>query len=115
MRLLISESRGDLNRCTLYRGNLIHMAHTLFTPVHIRHSYTFYKQFPYVVTFHADLTELDGYYFFQEKVLPTPPLSPAECPALVFLPTTTIDAIGLSQAFVDEYVTSVYWVHISSM
>jgi hypothetical protein len=66
------------------------MTRTLSAPVHVRHSYASYGQSPYMATFDADPTELDGYYCSQEKVLPTPPLSPAEWPvgpAPVSLPT----------------------------
>jgi hypothetical protein len=59
--LLISESRGDPNRCTLCRGNLIHMTCMLPASVHIRQSYAFCGRSPYMVTFHADSTELDKF------------------------------------------------------
>jgi hypothetical protein len=58
--------------------------------VHVRHSYASYRQSPYVVTFHADPTELDRSYCSREKMLPTPPLNLAEWPvghALISLPT----------------------------
>jgi hypothetical protein len=61
-RLLISESHGDPNRCTPYRGNLIHTPHTLLAPVHVCHPYAFRGQSPYVATFHADTIELDRPY-----------------------------------------------------
>jgi hypothetical protein len=51
-------------------------------------------------------------------VLLTPPLSSAEWPAgpaLDSLSITTIEAVHLSQASIDENATSVYWAHISSM
>jgi hypothetical protein len=38
-RLLISESCGNLNRCTPCSGNLIHTTRTLFMLVYERHSY----------------------------------------------------------------------------
>jgi hypothetical protein len=59
-RLLISESRGNLNRCTPYRGNLMHTTHILLAPVHMHHSYAFHGLSPYVTTFHGDPIELDG-------------------------------------------------------
>jgi hypothetical protein len=59
-RLLISESHGDSNWCTPCRGSLIHMTHTLFTLVHVRHSYASCGQSPYVTTFGTESTELDG-------------------------------------------------------
>jgi hypothetical protein len=54
----------------------------------------------------------------REKVLPTPPLSLVEWPAgpaPVSLPTTTIEAAGLSQASVHENVILVYWAHNTNM
>jgi hypothetical protein len=38
----------------------MHMIHTLLAPAHVRHSYAFCGQSPYVTTFHANPTELDG-------------------------------------------------------
>jgi hypothetical protein len=52
-RLLISESRGDSNRYTPYRGNLIHTTCTLFVPVHVRQAYASCNQSSYVTTFHV--------------------------------------------------------------
>jgi hypothetical protein len=46
-------------------------------------------------------------------VLPAPPLSIAEWPmgpTLVSLSTTTVEAVHLSQASVEQHATSVYWV-----
>jgi hypothetical protein len=60
-RLLISESRGDSNRCTSYRGSLIHTSCMLLTLVYVHHSYAFCGHSPYMVTFHADPIELDEY------------------------------------------------------
>jgi hypothetical protein len=51
-------------------------------------------------------------------LLLTPPLSLAEWavgPTPVSLPTTTIEAVGLSQASIGEWATWVYWAYISSM
>jgi hypothetical protein len=45
-RLLISESHGDSNRCTPCRGK------QAVTPAHARLIYAFYRQSPYVTTFH---------------------------------------------------------------
>jgi hypothetical protein len=50
--LLISESRGDSNRCTPYRENSTNTQRTLSAPVHERPAYAFYGQSPYVTTFH---------------------------------------------------------------
>jgi hypothetical protein len=47
--------------------NLIHMTHTLLTSVHVRHAYAFCGQSPYVATFHADPTELDGCTTLEKK------------------------------------------------
>jgi hypothetical protein len=60
-QLFISESHNDSNRCTPYRGNLIHMTRTLPIPVHVCHSYTYCMWSPYVVSFHADSIELDRF------------------------------------------------------
>jgi hypothetical protein len=57
--LLIFESRDDSNRCTPCRENLIHMTHTLFTPVHLRHSYDSCGHSSYVVIFHESSIVLD--------------------------------------------------------
>jgi hypothetical protein len=58
--LLIFESHGDSNRCTLCRRNLIHTTRMLPISVHICYSYVFYGQFPYVITSHAEPTKLVG-------------------------------------------------------
>jgi hypothetical protein len=53
----------------------------------------------------------------REKMLPTPPLCPTEWltgPASVSLPNTVIEAVRLSQTFVDEQATSVYSAYITS-
>jgi hypothetical protein len=60
-RSLISESRGDSNRCTPCRGNLIDMTQMLIALVHIHHTYAFCGQSPYVATIHTDPTELDRF------------------------------------------------------
>jgi hypothetical protein len=57
-------------------------------------------------------------YFSWEKVLPTPALRLVEWPmrpAPISLPKTTIKAVCLSQAFVDEHTTSVYLAYISNI
>jgi hypothetical protein len=59
--LLISENRGDLNRCTPCRENQIRMTRTLLALVHVCHTYAFSRQSPHVATFHADPTELDRF------------------------------------------------------
>jgi hypothetical protein len=54
----------------------------------------------------------------KEKMLPSPSQSSADWPMgliPVSLPTTIIEAVGLSQQFVDEHTTLVYWAHISSI
>jgi hypothetical protein len=77
-RLLKSKSRGDSNWCTPYRGNLTNMICMLPTPVYVHPAYTCYGWSPYVTTFYESPTGLDGYYCSWEKMLPTPPLSPAK-------------------------------------
>jgi hypothetical protein len=51
-RLLISESRGNSNRCTSCRGKPDQHSHTLPTPVHTRLAYALYGLSPYVTIFH---------------------------------------------------------------
>jgi hypothetical protein len=51
-RLLISESRGDSNRCTPCRENPDQHDTYASTPVHARSVYAFCRQSPYVTTFH---------------------------------------------------------------
>jgi hypothetical protein len=53
----------------------------LLALVYVCHTYAFCGQSPYVVTFHADPTELDRFTTLR-NVLSTPPLSPAEWPML---------------------------------
>jgi hypothetical protein len=65
--ILISKSRDDLNRYTPCMGNLIHMTHTLLAPVHVRHTYAFRGQSPYVATFNTDPTELDRFTAPEKK------------------------------------------------
>jgi hypothetical protein len=76
-RLLISESRGDSNRCTPCRGKPdqhdMYASHTSPRTPSVR----FLWAVP-VSGNHKSPIGLDGYYCSQEKVLPTPPLSPAE-------------------------------------
>jgi hypothetical protein len=69
-RLLISESHGDLNRCTSCRGKPdqhdMYASHTSSRPV-----YAFYGQSLYVASFHESSTNLDGSHSSREKWLPT--------------------------------------------
>jgi hypothetical protein len=58
-RLLISESRDDLNWCTPCRGNLTNTIRTLPTPVHVCSAYASYRQSPYVATIHESSTDLN--------------------------------------------------------
>jgi hypothetical protein len=59
-RLLIFESRGDLNRCTPCRGDLTNTTYMLPMPVHVRPAYASCGWSPYVATFHESSTGLDG-------------------------------------------------------
>jgi hypothetical protein len=66
-------------------------------------------RFPRVVLVHGNLSRwpnrVGQIHCSQEKVLPTPPLSPTEWPtgpASVSLSNTTIEVVRLSETFVDE-------------
>jgi hypothetical protein len=64
------------------------------------------------------LNRVEQIYCSQEKVLLTPPLSPAKWPmgpASVSLPNITFEVVCLNQIFIDKHATSVYWTHITSM
>jgi hypothetical protein len=95
-QLFISESHDDSNRCTPYRGNLIHTTHTLPAPVHVRHSYASYGQSPYVATFHESSTALDSHCSWEKGtpayILSTP-VDRSIGLYLVSLPFTTIEAV----------------------
>jgi hypothetical protein len=106
-RLLISESRGDLNRCAHYRGNLIHMTCTLPMPVYVCHLYALCGQFSYVATFYADPTELDRFTALEKKApdFISQPGWVVHGTHLSFSPNTTIEAVCLSQTSVDEQAT----------
>jgi hypothetical protein len=67
--------------------NLIHTPRTLPAPVHICHPYASCERSLYVATFHTKW-----------------PVGPA----LISLPNMTIQAVHLSQTFIDEHATSVY-------
>jgi hypothetical protein len=58
-RLLISESRDDLNRCTPCRGNPTNTIRTLPTPVHVCLAYASYGQSLYVAIIHESSTDLN--------------------------------------------------------
>jgi hypothetical protein len=66
-RLLISKSHSDLNQCTPCMGNLINTTRTPHMPVHVCHAYASYERFPYMATFHADPTKLDGWTAPEKK------------------------------------------------
>jgi hypothetical protein len=103
-QLLISESHDDLNRCTLCRKNLIHTTRTLPVPVHVSHSYTSYRQSPYVATFHTDPTELDEFTVLKKSA---PDFTSqhgwvVRGARISFSPNTNIEVVCLSQTSVDE-------------
>jgi hypothetical protein len=56
------------------------MTCTLLASLQVRHTYAFYGQSTYVVTFHVNSTESDKFTAPEKKMLPTPPLSPVEWP-----------------------------------
>jgi hypothetical protein len=66
-RLIISESRGDSNRCTPYRENLINTTHTLPTPVHVCPVYASCGQSTYVATIHEVINSDGQSYCSREK------------------------------------------------
>jgi hypothetical protein len=117
-RLLISESHDDSNRCTPYRGKPD--THNTYT-FHISPRMSLVR-FLWVVSIRGNLSRwlnrVGQIHCSREKVLLTPPLSLAEWPTeptSVSLPNTTIGAVHLSQTYIDEHATSVYWAHITSM
>jgi hypothetical protein len=59
-RLLISESRGDSNRCTPYRGK-----------PNQHDTYASSGRFPYMVTFHTIVNRFEQIYCTREEGLPT--------------------------------------------
>jgi hypothetical protein len=89
-RLLISESHGDSNRCTSYKGKpdqhttrFPHSVCVWLSTIRISHG-------PRIEIFHESSTGLDICTVPEKKMLQTPPLSPAEWsvrPALVSPPT----------------------------
>jgi hypothetical protein len=89
-RLLISESHGDSNRCTPYRGKPDQHDTYASNATPRTPGVRFLWAVPVRGNFHESSTTLDGYYCSRKKVFPTPPLSPTEWsagPALVSLPT----------------------------
>jgi hypothetical protein len=77
---------------------------TLPTPVHIRPTYASCGRSPYVTTFHESPTGLDGYYYSREKCSRlhlSARLSGPWDPLSISL-KTAIEAVGLSQAPVDD-------------
>jgi hypothetical protein len=98
-RLLISESRGDSNRCTPYRGNPTNTTRTLPTSVHVRPTYSSYGWSPYVATFHTDPTELDR---FTAPNSTSQPGWVVRGTCLNFSPNTAIEAVRLTQTSVDN-------------
>jgi hypothetical protein len=115
-RLLIFESRGDSNRCTRCRENLIHMTRKLSAPVHICYTYTSCGQSPYVTIFHVVPPRL--------KRDPTPgrSLGTQRSPGLtvvlgdLILPPMRQPWSRGKKFRPSSYTTAlVYWAHITSM
>jgi hypothetical protein len=117
-RLLISESHDNLNWCTPYKGK----SDTHDTYASCAGPCTSHVRFLWTVLIRDNLSRwpnrVGWIHCSWEKVLLTPPLSPAEWPTgptSVSLRNTTIEAVRLSQTSIDEYTTSVYWTHITSI
>jgi hypothetical protein len=72
--------------------------------------YAFRGQSPYVATFHADPTELNRFTAPEKKCFGLHLSARLSGPwdHLNFSPNTTIEAVRLSQTYVDEQTTSVY-------
>jgi hypothetical protein len=117
-QLLISESRGDSNRCAPYKGNLIHTTHT------------FSNQSTYVTrTLPMGSPRMWKPFMESSTVLDrvTSPKKNGSCPnpqhdvwpirefIPSFSPTTAIEAVGVKPSIYCWPATSVYWAHITSM
>jgi hypothetical protein len=103
-RLLISESRGNLNQCTPCRGNPTNTPHA---------SHAWSKTIciscgQHIATFHESLTDLDGSHYSREKGIPDNiPSASADRsvgPHLISLILSTKEVVGLSQASVNSRV-----------
>jgi hypothetical protein len=93
-----SYPRVTMIRIDIYPAgeNPIHMICTLSTPVHVRHTYVFYGQSTYMLTFRKPSSALDGPYCTREKRASDTTPSPAEWstgPPPSFSPNTVIEAV----------------------
>jgi hypothetical protein len=70
-RLLISESRGDLNRCTPYRGKPNQHVTRFSRSVRVWSSTICISRGPRIAIFHESPTDLDGSHCSREKELLT--------------------------------------------
>jgi hypothetical protein len=91
-RLLISESRDDLNRCRPCRGKPDQHATRFPRSVHVWSRTIRISCGPHIATFCETPTDLDGSHCSREKGLPT---QSTAC-------RLTNEAVGLSQASVDH-------------
>jgi hypothetical protein len=104
--ILISESRGDSNRCTPCRGKS--NQHTARFPpsVYVWPSTIRISRGPCIATFCESPTDLDGSNCSRETgipdYIPNTPTDRSAGPHPVSLPLMVSEAIGLSQASVDD-------------
>jgi hypothetical protein len=106
-QLLISESRGDSNRCTPCRGKLNqHDTYASHASPHTS-GVCFCGQSPYVVTFHTVINRLEQIHCPREEGLPTQSTTHQLTDLWVrpsFSPTTANEAVEKSQASIDNWL-----------
>jgi hypothetical protein len=104
-RLLISESRGDLNRCTPYRGKPDQHATRFSRSVCVWSTIIRISRGPYIATFHTVVNRFEQIHCTREEGLPTQ--STARRPSDMWARTQLLShnsqrAVGKSQAPVDN-------------
>jgi hypothetical protein len=95
------------------QGNLIHTTHTFFALVHIRHMYASYGHSPYVATFRKVINRVERIHYPWEKGShPNPQHTGWSIRESVssFSPTTTIEAVGKSQASIGNKLHWFVWL-----